>query len=136
MFPIVATDQRPLILLIEDDDAVRRALHFLLSANGYGVHSFPGAAGVANEVGGLGASCLVADLLVPDGDGLSLLQEMRSAGWSGPAILISGHLTDELVARALNQGYALVLPKPIGESVLVSAIGRLLEDDVAPGAPG
>lgn len=120
------TDRRPLIVLIEDDDAVRRSLHLLLAAHGYDVLAFPGTAGIAKEQAALGADCLVVDLLIPDGDGLSLLQDMRSTGWNGPAILISGHLTDELVARALEQGYALALPKPIGELVLVNAIGRLL----------
>jgi len=131
----VSTAQRPLIALIEDDDAVRRALHLLLKANGYDVLAFPTVAGLTDDAEVLRAACLVADLVIPDGDGLSLLHDMRSAGWSGPAILISGHLTDDLAARALEQGYTLVLPKPIGDTVLVNAIGRLLGNRVAPGGP-
>jgi FixJ family two-component response regulator len=119
--------RRPLVLLIEDDDAVRRALHLLLVSHGYEVLAFPCARGVAAQGEAMRAACLVADLLIPEGDGLSLLQDLRLAGWQGPAILISGHLTDELAARAVAQGYEVVLPKPIGESILVGAIARLLE---------
>ena len=132
MLSTTAPDQRPLIALIEDDDAVRRSLHLLFAARGYDVLAFPGTAGVANDPQALRAACIVADLIIPDGDGLSLLQELRSAGWSGPAILISGHLTDEVAARARAQGYAAVLPKPIGDTVLLSTIGRLLGNHGAP----
>lgn len=121
-----ATDQRQLIALVEDDDAVRRSLHLLLVAHGFDVLAFPGAAGLADDPKVLSADCLVADLLIPDGDGLNLMQELRSNGWAGPAILISGHLTDDLASRALDQGFAQALVKPIGEAVLVSVIGRLL----------
>jgi FixJ family two-component response regulator len=129
----ISRSERPHIVLVEDDDAVRRSLHLLLAANGYDVMAFPSSAGVPNEPQALRADCLVVDLMIPDGDGLGLLQEMRSAGWSGAAILISGHLTDDLAARAIDEGYALALPKPIGDSVLVNAIGRLLGNHVAPG---
>ena len=127
-------DQRHLIALIEDDDAVRRSLHLLFAAHGYDVLAFPGVAGIASDPQVLRAACLVADLVIPDGDGLSLLHDMRSAGWSGPAILISGHLTDEVAARATAQGYAAVLSKPVGETVLVSTIGRLVGNHHAPDA--
>jgi FixJ family two-component response regulator len=119
---------RPLILLIEDDDAVRRAIHLLLSAHGYDVLAFPSGLNVAAQNEALRASCLVADLIIPSGDGISILQDLRAAGWMGPAILISGHLTDELATHALELGFDRVLPKPVGDTVLVNALARLLAD--------
>lgn len=122
---------RPVVLLIEDDEAVRRALHLLLVAHGYDVLAFSRTGGVAAMSEVRYAACLVADLAVPDGDGLDLLHDLRARGWSGPAILISGHLTDAVRARAVAEGYDAALPKPIGEAVLVNTIARLLA--AAPG---
>lgn len=118
---------RPRLLLVEDDDAVRRSLQLLLVSQGYDVRAYRTCKGLAEDPEAMGAACMIADLVIPDGDGLSLLQEMRAAGWSGPAILISGHLSDEWASRARNLGYDFVLPKPIGETVLVNAISKLLD---------
>lgn len=105
---------------------MRRSLQLLLVAQGYDVRAYRSGRGLAEDPEALKAVCLVADLITPEGDALNLLEDLRGAGWSGPGILISGHLTDEWASRARSLGYDAVLPKPIGESVLVGWIARLL----------
>lgn len=122
-----APPARPRILLVEDDDAVRRSLQLLLVSRGYDVRAYRTAEGLAEEPEALSAACLVADLMMPEGDALQLLHSLRGAGWKGPSILISGRLTDEWASQAEAAGYDAVLPKPIGESVLVGWIARLLD---------
>ncbi|MDT9599005.1 response regulator [Sphingosinicella rhizophila] len=117
---------RPRILLVEDDSAVRRSLQLLLQAQGLDVRAYRSAVGLASDPEALKAVCMVSDLLLPDEDGMLLLQEMRRAGWTGPAILISGHLTDEWAAKAMEQGFAEILEKPIAERRLIDCIARLL----------
>ena len=82
--------------------------------------------GIASDPEALKAVCLVSDLIIPDKNGLFLLHDMRSAGWSGPAILISGHLTDEWIAEATRHGFDEILAKPITERRLVDCIIGLL----------
>ncbi len=106
---------------------MRRSLQLLLVAQGYDVRAYRTGSGLATDPEALRAACLVADLIIPDLDGLNLLQGLREAGWSGSAILISGHLTDEWASRARALGFDAVLQKPIGETVLVSWIARLLD---------
>lgn len=118
---------RPRILLVEDDDAVRRSLQLLLVSKGYDVRAYATGNGLAGDPEALLAACLVADLIIHESDALQLLHELRGADWHGPAILISGHLTDELASQAEAAGYDAVLPKPIGETLLVGWIHRLLE---------
>jgi FixJ family two-component response regulator len=125
-FPAPALPARPRILLVEDDDAVRRSLQLLLVSQGYDVRAYRTGTGLAGDPEALKAVCLVTDLIMPESDALQLLHDLRGAGWSGPAILISGHLTDEWASQAKAAGYAAVLPKPIGETVLVGWIARLL----------
>ena len=124
--PPKASDERPRILLVEDDDAVRRSLQLLLRAQGYDVRAYASAAGLSREPEALRSVCLIADLLLPQQDALVLLDELRGAGWDGPAILISGHLSDEWEAMARRGGFDRVLPKPIIEQELKRALRELL----------
>jgi FixJ family two-component response regulator len=124
---------RPRVLLVEDDPAVRRSTQLLLSSEGYEVRSYAKSAGLAEDPEALKAECLVADLLIEDGDALALLHDLRRAGWDGPAVLISGHLNDEWARRALDQGYAAALAKPVADGVLKGWVARLLEAGKAPG---
>ncbi len=117
---------RPRILLVEDDDAVRRSLQLLLVSRGYDVRAYRSGHGLADDPEALMAACLVADLIMPASDALQLLHDLRGAGWRGPAILISGHLTDEWASQARSAGYDAVLPKPIGETILLGRIAHLL----------
>ena len=121
-----ASARRPRLLLVEDDSAVRRSLQLLLSGHGYDVRAYPSGAGLALDPEALRADCLIADLMIPDGNAVTLLAELRDAGWMGPAILISGHLTNEWAERALAGGYAAAFAKPIGDSVLTKCVARLV----------
>jgi FixJ family two-component response regulator len=122
---------RPRLLLVEDDAAVRRSLQLMLQSKGYDVRAYRTGQGLQNDPEAMRASCLIADLVIPGGDGLSLLQDLRARGWNGKAILISGHLTDEWAGRALDQGYDAVLPKPIPDNVLTKWVARLAPLDGA-----
>lgn len=122
----VDSPDRPLVLLVEDDDAVRRSLQLLLSGHGYDVRAYASGAGLEHDPEALRAECLVADLVIPDGNAVTLITALREAGWKGPAILISGHLTNEWAERALAQGYSAAFAKPIGETVLTKCLARLL----------
>ena len=116
----------PLVLLVEDDDAVRRSLQLLLSAHGYMVRSYPSAVGLAQDSAALACTCVVADLIMPQIDALQLLAELRTAGWTGKAVLISGHVDQRWEEKARAAGYDAVLPKPISDSVLIRTMAELL----------
>ena len=117
---------RKRILLVEDDPAVRRSLQLLLFSQGYDVRAYSSGEGLAQDPEAMRADCLVADLMIGDGDAVSLLCALRGAGWNGPAVLISGHLTKEWILKALASGYAAAFPKPMGASVLVNCLKELM----------
>jgi CheY-like chemotaxis protein len=118
---------RPRVLLVEDDAAVRRSLQLLLRAKGYDVRAYSSPLGLAADAEALRADCLVADLMMPDRDAVDLLADLRAAGWTGPAVLISGYLTPEREARARAAGFQTVLPKPLADLTIADAVGRLLD---------
>jgi len=125
MIPLTETTA-PRVLLVEDDDAVRRSLLLLLRSRGYDVRAYPSAVGLAMNPGALGCACLVADLMMPQTDAIELLAELRGACWTGRSILISGHLDAQWRTKAISAGYDAVLRKPISESVLVRTVEKLL----------
>lgn len=114
-------------MLVEDDAAVRRSLQLLLTARGYEVRSYPTATGLASDPIALQADCLIADLILPGTNALALYQELRSAGWQGKSILISGHLSDNWTSRALEKGFDAVLAKPLDDGTLIRCIGQLTD---------
>ena len=110
------------ILLVEDDEGVRRSLQLLLEWNGFDVraHALMGSAiGLAtlDEI-----DLLVTDHFLMDGDGVSLLVRLRQAGWQGRAVLISAQLSDELAERARDAGFHAVLDKPLARHELIRAL--------------
>lgn len=121
-----AVATRPKILLVEDNAPVRRALQLLLSANGYEVRSYGGGKGLEQDPEALAANCLIADLVLPDRNAIDLLTSLRSHGWDGVSVLVSGHLTPELTSRAHRAGYDAVFAKPLQDAVLVKEIAWLL----------
>ena len=117
---------KPAVLLVEDDDAVRRSLQLLLSSRGYVVRAYPSAVGLSRDAEALGCECIVADLMMPQIGALELLAEFKEKGWDGKSILISGYLDSAREEKARQAGYDAILPKPISDSVLVRTIEGLV----------
>lgn len=118
------------VLLVEDDDAVRRSLQLLLRSRGYDVRAHASGNGLAHDPQALRCECLIADLMMPQTDALQLLTELRRANWGGKAILISGFLDPRREQKARAAGYDAVLAKPISDSVLARTVGELLPASV------
>ena len=123
-------DRADLIIIVDDDEAVRRALTLLLSSYGWNVAAFSSATALLAE--GLpdqGPACIVVDQDMPDMTGIALISALRQAGQGLPAILVSGGVDGrrhvELAAAAIP--CTVFLRKPIDADQLVGCIGRCLE---------
>ena len=68
--------------------------------------------------------CLLADYLMPDIDGISLLGKLRKQDWAGPALLITGHFDSSLNKRAVAAGYSAVFEKPLHSERLIDAVAK------------
>ena len=116
--------ERPEILVVEDNSAVRRSLQLLLVARGYQVRAHASSSQALADPAARSAACLVADLMMDEVDGIDLLEGLKGQGWAGPAILITGNAEGERAQHAANAGYATVLQKPFVDALLIEAVSR------------
>ena len=110
------------VLLIEDDEAVRRSIQLLLHWRGYDVRSFGSAGPVLDGDSIRDVDILVTDYRLPDGDGIGILRALRRSGWKGKAILITAFPSVALIESARASGFDAVLEKPLRQHELVGAL--------------
>jgi two-component system, LuxR family, response regulator FixJ len=111
-----------LVGVVDDDDAVRDSLQFLLETAGLCVVTFSSAAQFLNEAKPDDLACLVVDQHMPDQTGLQLVSRLRGQGVTLPIALITGSPSPDLVRLARELGVANILEKPLDDGVLLAFI--------------
>lgn len=125
-----------LVILVDDDDAVRRALTFSLELEGLSVEAHEGGPSLLAAPPAKGG-CLVVDYYMPGMDGVTLVERLRDTRIELPAILITAKADPDMRARAEAAGIALVLEKPLEDAALLDGIRAVLGRAGEPvGAPG
>ncbi len=112
------------VYLVDDDEAVRRALGLLLSTVGVTVTGFADPQAFLAQVNRLEPGCLVLDIRTPVISGLKLQERLAEQGIDWPTIVISGHGDIEACRRAFRNGAVDFLSKPIDEQDLIDAIQK------------
>jgi FixJ family two-component response regulator len=111
--------RRPVVAVIDDDEAVRESLRFLLDIAGYEVAVFTSAQDCLDHIDSQIASCLVVDQHMPHTTGLELLAELRARGLRLPTALITGSSSPDIRRQADVLGVTRVLEKPLTDDALL-----------------
>jgi FixJ family two-component response regulator len=111
-------DRKHLVLLVEDDQAVREALQFVLELEGLSVRVHDRSDGLLADPELEHADCVVLDDRNWGMDGFELLSRLRDRDVSVPSIMLVGHLTKRLRDRASAAGVSLILEKPLMDNAL------------------
>jgi FixJ family two-component response regulator len=121
----VSATKPPAVAVVDDDDAVRGSIAFLLEVAGHTVATFASAAAfLAADVHHL--ACLILDHHMPQMTGLDLAAKLRADGISIPILLITGSLSSDIIAHAAALGIERVLEKPPGEDDLLEFINTAM----------
>jgi two-component system response regulator FixJ len=115
------------ILVIDDDYAVRNSLKFTLEVEGFKVRAYSDAQELLNEDSLPPSSCLVTDYYMPAMNGLELVAELRDRHMSIPTILITTLPSQDLRNRAKAAGIQIV-EKPLLGSCLLDSIRKALDE--------
>jgi len=116
----------PVIVVVDDDAAVRHSLKFSLEIDGFAVRSYASADELLHAGDLSGCRCLVVDQHMPRMTGLELVETLRKQGIGAPAILMSGHVTPTLMRLAAGAGIP-VIEKPLPGNKLVEFIRAVLD---------
>lgn len=123
----------PVVFVVDDDPAVRRALAFALDLEGFTVETFESGEALLLRERPMAPGCLVLDERLPGAYGLDTLRQLRARGVDLPAILMTSHPNAPLRAAAAQAG-APILEKPLMGDTLVAAIRRVVAPAFNPGA--
>lgn len=124
------TDQ-PTVLVVDDDDALRRSLSLSLKERGFHVESFASPADFLAAANLDRHSCLLLDVRMPGMTGIELQDLLLKQGIRIPIIFISAHGDIPMTVRAMRKGAVDFLVKPYSLDLMVKRIAEALEDDRA-----
>lgn len=113
---------RPLIYLVDDDDAVRESLARLLETYGLRVVGFATVKAALRSLDDSPPDCVVLDVRLPEIDGLSAQSLLLEQVPALPIIMITGHGDVSIAVKAMKNGAVDFIEKPVDDERLASAI--------------
>lgn len=117
----------PLVLILDDDPAVRQALGILLRSVGLDAELFASVEAFNSFSLPQRPCCLVLDVRLQVHNGLEFHRQLRARGIDLPVIFITGHGDIPMTVQAMKSGAVDFLAKPFREQDLLDAIGQALE---------
>ncbi|ANT53850.1 response regulator FixJ [Mesorhizobium amorphae] len=110
--------------IVDDEEAVRRSLAFLLATAGFIVRVHESATSFLAAAPGIGKACLVTDLRMPDMSGVELLEKLNQIEAAVPVVVITGDGDIPMAVAAMRAGASDFIEKPFEDDVLIEAIKR------------
>jgi two-component system, LuxR family, response regulator FixJ len=117
------------VYVVDDSDAMRRALEMLLGTVGYKTALFSGPSEFLRQFNSDAPGCLVLDIRMPEMSGLELQQQLNRLGAVIPVIFITGHADVPMAVQALREGASEFVQKPFRDQDLLDRIAEALRQD-------
>ena len=111
--------------VVDDDDAVRQSLAFLLATDGLAVRVHASAVAFLEGVAEV-SGCVLTDVRMPDLDGIELLRRLKRRGSPPPVIVMTGHADVPLAVEAMREGARDFIEKPFDDEVLLASVRSAL----------
>jgi len=113
--------------IVDDDEAVRDSLRWLLEANGYRVRVYVSAESFLDEYDSEQLGVLIADIRMPGMSGLELQEQLITRQSPMPIVFITGHGDVPMAVSTMKKGAIDFLEKPFNESDLREIVARMFE---------
>ena len=115
------------ILIVDDDPYFLRVLSRILSGENFQVKTAEGAAQAAQVLKENSFDIVISDLRLPDGDGLSILQQVRKSGLEVPVVILTAYGEVDSYLEAMNAGVTEYLNKPVKSEELIAVVRNCLQ---------
>ncbi len=119
----------PSVVVVDDDDAGRESLCWLIESVGLNVTAFATPTEFLDSPEAESAGCLVLDLRLPQHGGLDVLEMLHARDLTLPTIMITAYGDIRAVVRAFRLGAVDFLQKPFSDQELIDRIQKCVEDD-------
>ncbi len=116
--------EQPRVWIVDDDEAIRFVLERALTRAGYSVDAFTNVASVERALETGSPQVIVTDIHLPDADGLSVIEALRSGGRDVSVIAITGYSDLDQAVAAFKQGVFDYIPKPFDLDQVLSVVER------------
>jgi two-component system response regulator FixJ len=114
------------VFVVDDDPEVRDSLCALLQSAGVAAEPHESARAFLDAYLPNRAGCLIADMRMPDMDGLELQEELNRRNAGLPVIVVTGHADVPLAVRAMKAGAVDLIEKPYDDELLLATVKRAL----------
>ncbi|MCB1616204.1 MAG: response regulator transcription factor [Pseudomonadales bacterium] len=122
-------DQKAVVFIVDDDDAVRESLAFLMKSINQPAETFSSAQEFLDAYNGEKGGCLLLDIRMPGMSGLDLQAKMKELHILLPIIFITGHGDVPMAVKAIQDGAADFILKPFRDQELIDRIQEVLVED-------
>src|SRR5277367_444012 len=119
------------LLVVDDEPSILTTLQKALTLEGYAVDVAGGVKVAEEKLKKRSYDLCLFDVTLPDGDGISLLQHVRTAKLDTPVLMMSGHATIDAAIRATRLGALNFIEKPLNTDALLISVETALRLDRA-----
>lgn len=116
----------PVVHIIDDDEAARDALAFLLDCHNIVTRSYESAVKFLQLGRKIEPGCIVTDVRMPEIGGIELLDRLKALGVTEPVIMITGHADVPMAIQAMRAGVSEFIEKPFSDVQVLDAISTAL----------
>jgi two-component system, LuxR family, response regulator FixJ len=120
------SSDKAIVHVIDDDDAVRESLAFLLGTAGIDVQTYESAVAFLKVAPAVKLGCVITDVRMPELSGVDLLRRLQELKLGVPVIVITGHGDVPLAVEAMKIGAVDFLEKPFDDEVLLASVRSAL----------
>jgi FixJ family two-component response regulator len=117
---------KPIIIVVDDDPSILKALRRLVSGAGFEVRTFDRPSALLSSDLPKAGACLIVDIDLPEMNGVELCETLAASGCRLPVILITAHTDGETRRLAESAFPTALLIKPFGRELLVNSIESAL----------
>jgi two-component system, LuxR family, response regulator FixJ len=118
--------EKAVVHVIDDDEASRQSLAFLLQTAKIDVQTYPSAAIFLDQLPNLNADCIITDVRMPGLSGIDLLRRLKELKMATPVIVITGHGDVPLAVEAMKIGAVDFFEKPFDDEALLASVRSVL----------
>jgi len=119
--------EKAIVHVIDDDEAIRQSLAFLLQAAKLEVKTYASAIAFLEALPDTASGCVITDVRMPGMSGVDLLRRLKELKIAIPVIVITGHGDVALAVEAMKVGAVDFLEKPFDDDVLLASVQSALK---------